>query len=261
MADMLNISGCETITNKIRENLQSFVASAMANDYGRAKKLAGQIAYDSENLKSFIPDDTCPIWLKDAIIKCREFSKLGSLSSGDFSKYAMGVQEILFQVRAFRWNQWSSQYDCTDLDKEFAQEAAARHLDSAIDRLIECLNVISHDPEFNLSRQTVIDIQTLVSNLKQSKNASQSAIRSWLYTAGELIKLFIPQIDKIEKGIELIKKSEAAFNEACDIIDASSHSVAFRLKNKFCCGEQVIPLCEETPRLSLPCDLEDGDKQ
>ena len=261
MSDMLNIAGCKELTSRILENMRLFVASAMANEYNAAKNFAGQIAYDAENLKSFIPDATCPSWLNSAILKCREFARLGNLSSGDFSKSAMVIQEIWFEARKFSWDQWASQYDYTDLDKEFAKEAAACHLDSAIDRLIECLNIISNDPEFNLSRQTTIDIQALVGNLEKSKNASKSAIMSWLYTAGELIKLFIPHIDKFEKGVELLKKTSAAYNEVCEIIDESSRVVALGLKNKFCFGEKIIPLGVETPRLSLPCNLEDGDKQ
>ena len=261
MSDMLNLAGCKMITDRILGNLRSFADRAMANDHDRAKGFAAKIAYDAENLKSFIPDNTCPDWLNNAMIKCREFAKMGGLSSGDFSKYAMVIQEIWFDVRTFSWDQWASQYDYTDLDKEFAKEAAARHLDSAIDRLIDCLNIIASDPEFNLSRQTTIDIQAVVGNLEKSKNASKSAIMSWLYTAGELIKLFIPHVDKIEKGVELLKKTSAAYNEVCEIIDESSRVVALGLKNKFCFGEKIIPLGVETPSLSLPCNFEDGDKQ
>ena len=261
MSDMLIIAGCKRLTDKILENMRLFAASSMANDYNSAKGFAAKIAYDAENLKSFIPETTCPDWINNAIVKCREFARLGNLSSGDFSKPAMVIQEIWFELRNFSWDQWASQYDYIDLDKEFSKEAAARHLDSAIDRLIDCLNIISNDPEFNLSRQTTIDIQALVSNLQKSKNSSHSAIRSWLCTAFELVKLCVPHMDKMEKGVELLKKTQAAFDEACFIVNEVSQAVVCNLKNKFCLGDKIIHQNIETAKLSLPLGIESDDKQ
>ena len=263
MADSLKISGCEKLTAKLLGYFQEFILRAFSNDSGRAMDIAQKICYDCENLKGFIPDGLCPAWLNDSIVQCGEMAqqKGKGISAENFGKRALAINQIFIEVKDFSWAQWLSQRDCVDLDKEFAKEAAARHLDDAIDRLIECLNIISNDPEFNLGKQTTVDIQTLVGNLENSKKSSQSAIRSWLYTAGELVKLFVPHLDKIEKGIELIKKTKAAYNEACEIIDGSSHAVALSLGNKFCFGGRIITQGDETPRLSLPSDLEDGDQK
>lgn len=258
MATKLAITGCVQLTEKILANLQQLIQYAMSNDYGNAKKRAKQIEYDAQNLINFIPANLIPQWLQDVSEKCGVFSNL-NVSTQDYGKHAMVINNILFNIQNFSWDEWDSQFDHINLDKEFAKEAAAAHLDEAIDRLIECLNIIAHEPEFNLSRQTQIDIETLVTNLGKSKHASQGAIRSWLYTAFELVKLCIPHMDKIEKTVELIKKTDAAFCEVYTRLDIAIAAVAKKVRKLFCSSEKIIPHVTETPKLALTqiIDLED----
>lgn len=260
MATKLAITGCVQLTEKILANLQQLIQYAMSNDYGNAKKRAKQIEYDAKNLINFIPENLIPQWLQDVSEKCGVFSNL-NVSLQDYGKHAMVINYILFNIQNFSWDEWNSQFDNIDLDKEFAKEAAAAHLDEAIDRLIACLNIIANTPEFNLGKQVKIDIETLVEHLAQSKHASQSAIKTWLYTAAELVKLFIPHMDKIEKGVELLKQTEAAFDEVCEIIDTATLRATEKIKEQFCSAEKILPSAAKMPKLFLLDATENEDKQ
>ena len=260
MATKLAITGCVQLTEKILANLQQLIQYAMSIDYGNAKKRAKQIEYDAQNLINFIPANLIPQWLQDVSEKCGVFSNL-NVSTQDYGKHAMVINNILFNIQNFSWGEWNSQFDHINLDKEFAEEAAAAHLDEAIDRLIACLNIIANTPEFNLGKQVKIDIETLVEHLAQSKHASQSAIKTWLYTAAELVKLFIPHMDKIEKGMELLKQTEAAFNEACGIIDIATRRATEKIKEQFCSAEKILPSAAKMPKLLLLAATENEDKQ
>lgn len=261
MANILNLSGCERLTEKILANTRLLVQYSMSNDYTNAKALAKKIEYDAENLQNFIPTGQSPQWLKDIIEKCRGFSNLSNISAADYAKRAIVINDILFALQNFSWGEWETQSSYVDLDKEFAREAAAAHLDEAIDRLIVCLNIIANTPEFKLGRQVRIDIETLVEHLAKSKHASQSAIQTWLYTAAELVKLFIPHMDKIEKGMELLKQTKAAFDEVCEIIDIATLRATEKIKEQFCSAEKILPSAAKMPKLLLLEATENEDKQ
>jgi uncharacterized protein YggL (DUF469 family) len=251
MSDTLKIAGCKKISDQILEYLNSLVLAAMSNDYAKSKQFAGKIVYDANHLKEFLPSDKYPKWLTDVIDICDKFSKLGNLNAPDYAKHVVLINDILFDLKNFSWDQSEVVSSYIDLDAEFAKNAAAGRLDEAIDKLIDCLNIIANEPAFKLNRQTKYDIQTLINNLRRSKNSSESTIKSWLITAGELVKLFIPHIDKVETTIKLLKKTEDAFNEVYRIIDCARYSVSQKLINEFCLGEKFVLKLDETTKIQL----------
>lgn len=260
MNTTLNIAGCQRMTKKILDYLNHMLLFAMANDYNRSKEYAGKIVYDGENLREFIPEDICPKWLNEAITKCKEYHEAGNIGANEYAKKAIVINDIFFELKNFKWESLEiTSGEGIDLDNEFSQYTRAAHLDQAIDRLIDCLRIMANDPAFHLDRKTKVDIESLIRNLQGSKYASESAIRSWIVTAAELAKLFVPHMDKIEKSIELVKKTEAAVNEVYFIMDNARHQVKQRLIDEFCHGEKLFLDSPQTPNILLLPEPEQND--
>lgn len=260
MNTTLNIAGCQHMANNILQYLSQLLQYAMANDYGKSKEFAAKIVYDGNNLLQFIPEELSPKWLVDAIIKCEEYKTLGNVNAGEYAKKAIVINDIFFELKNFKWESLEIMSEGRiDLDNEFSQCTRAAHLDQAIDRLIDCLRIMANDPAFHLDKKTKVDIESLIRNLHGSKYASESAIRSWVITAAELAKLFVPHMDKIEKSIELVKKTEAAINEVYFIMDNARYQVQQRLIDEFCHGKKLFLDSPQTPNILLLPEPEQND--
>lgn len=224
------LQGCKDLTKQIVALLDDFIKNIVAHK--DTTTCAQSIKHDLEILIKFVGEET-PKWINTLLELCTNHAKNPGINRAEIIK-------IRGDIEHYSWDDFPTNIDSLNYDKIFIEEAAAVGLNDAIDRLIDCLQIIRDEPTFKLNKSTKSDIDNLINGLNNSKGTSESAIRIWTESGWAFIKTFIPHADKLEALNDFINKTPDAFNEiSLKIIDAKNKSV-LRIKDEFYVKDHLI---------------------
>jgi hypothetical protein len=235
------IQGCKALTENVLEYLDEFIRNAISRSSNI--QCVKSIAHDLNVMNEFIGQES-PDWIKNLIGLCAR----GQTDPNT-------TQEIIKLRSAIEYFSWEDFYnddgdiDKLDYDKIFTEEANKNGLNEALDRLVECLEIIKNESQFNFSKQTRIDIETLIIGLKKSKGKSESSIKTWVESVWALIKTCIPHADKIEALNKLLSDTQHAYNDVSFKIIEAKNMVIAKIQNEFC-NQKLLPKFEEAKQIA-----------
>lgn len=242
-----NPNGIKQQADDIVNKGETFITDVPRNN--NIKGSAQKLEYDLEKFSMLFEDVNRPSWIN----KLKDVSTFSAKSWGKegFANKFLECVNLIAEAKRFNWDTYFAEHEddsIINLDKTWTAVCAENKLGESLDRLIDCLKVIKNEPGFKLNAKTKYDIDILIKGLKQSKDASESTVRTFLSASWELVKSFIPYCDKVEKVQEVLKTFSDVYDEASLVVMKSTQDVRARFSVTFMSDINLLAQPEENNR-------------
>ncbi len=267
----VNLRGYETKTQLIIDTLSKLVRDAYSGQH-QSSNLAKSISYECETLLGFLSTSAAPPWIAALKAHCDTFAN--PQNNAAKVKSFEDIFLVSTTIKTFDWNKFfeEEQGGFIDFDGLYARYKKESKLDEALEKVIACLEVILAEPSLSLSIDTKENIQTIISTIRRSKNASLNAVHATVVSTRDLLFAIAKLIPKLPEAIgvavkvkPLLENGYDALGEVYIELNLILNKLNQDAQRKFHAGFSLPPPAElkleanGKEQLLLECGKEHGD--